>query len=269
MLIIMSVPGQKRGTCGHVMALLDSHRKCARCRDKGVGDDPCVKKMDFDICKAFMPAQINQLSTLTYQSRKEREQKKSTTDSPASATPTHVDPSEVTLLGQVHKESASAESPASKKKKRADESPKTSSRKKSSKSRSDDIKELHDKWAECFARLEAMLVSKTFAVSVEPVKKPSSVVTSDQPIFDPGTSTSGLSSSMPVESTGSVKEVLNKSVTRPVEGPGTGVVIQQNATQPVEAPGAGTATQPVEASGAGPDVLPTGTSDAALQSEND
>ena len=54
-----------------------------------------------------------------------------------------------------------------------------SSRKKSSKSRSHDIKELDNKWAERFARFEAMLVSKTFAVPVEPVKKPSSVVTSD------------------------------------------------------------------------------------------
>ena len=162
-------------------------------------DDPCVKKMDCDICKAFTPAQIKQLSTPTYQSRKEPEQKKTTADSPASVTPTLVDPSEVTLLGRVHRESASVESLASKKKKRADESPKTSSRKKSSKSRSDDIKELDDKWAERLARLEAMLVSKTFAVSVETVKKPSSVVTSDLSSFDPGTSTSGLSSSVTVE----------------------------------------------------------------------
>ena len=49
-LIIMSSPGQKRGSCGHVMALFDNHKKCARCRDKGVGDDPCVKKLDCSIC---------------------------------------------------------------------------------------------------------------------------------------------------------------------------------------------------------------------------
>ena len=47
-----------------------------------------------------------------------------------------------------------------------------------------------------------------------------------------------------------MREAVNKSATRPVEGPGTDVK-QQNATQPVEAPGAGTATQPVEAPGAG------------------
>ena len=51
--------------------------------------------------------------------------------------------------------------------------------------------------------MEAMLLSKTFAVPVEPVKNPPSVVTSDQPFFDPGTSTSGLSSGVTVGGTGS------------------------------------------------------------------
>ena len=36
------------------------------------------------------------------------------------------------------------------------------------------------------------------AVPVEPVKNPPSVITSDQPYFDPGTSTSGLSSGVTV-----------------------------------------------------------------------
>ena len=40
----MASPGQKRGSCGHVMALFDSHLKCACCRDKGIGDDPCVRR---------------------------------------------------------------------------------------------------------------------------------------------------------------------------------------------------------------------------------
>ena len=48
--------GQKRGPCGHVMALFDGHMKCARCRDKGVGDDPGLKK-DCPICNSFTPEQ--------------------------------------------------------------------------------------------------------------------------------------------------------------------------------------------------------------------
>ena len=46
----MASPGQRRGSCGHVMAGFDLHKKCARCRDKKVGDDPCVKGQDCDLC---------------------------------------------------------------------------------------------------------------------------------------------------------------------------------------------------------------------------
>ena len=82
------------------MALFENHKKCAHCREKGVGDDPCVKKQDCQICKEFMPSQIIQLATPTYKARKERgEQKKS--EASSDATPTLVDPSEVTLLGGV------------------------------------------------------------------------------------------------------------------------------------------------------------------------
>ena len=48
------------------MAGFDNHRKCACCRDKGVGDNACVKKQECKICQAFTPAQLKQLSTLTY-----------------------------------------------------------------------------------------------------------------------------------------------------------------------------------------------------------
>ena len=122
-LIIMSSPGQKRGSCGHVMALFDNHKKCARCREKGVGDDPCVKKQDCQICKAFTPFQIIQLATPTYKARKERgEQKKS--EASSDSTPTLVDPSDVTLLGQVSTDKpSSVESTPKQKKKRSDGSP--------------------------------------------------------------------------------------------------------------------------------------------------
>ena len=80
----MSSPGQRRGSCGHAMAGFDSHSKCACCRDKGLGDDPCVQKKECDICRGFTPEQILQLSTLTYRDRKD---KKATT---TSSTPTLV-----------------------------------------------------------------------------------------------------------------------------------------------------------------------------------
>ena len=77
----------------------------------------------------------------------------------------------------------------------------------------------------------------------------------------------GTGSSL-AQTTGEVAVVsvaASKSATRPVEGPGTGVL----AAKPVETPGAGKVTQPVEASSAGPDVLLAGTGDAALQSDSD
>ena len=128
-LIIMSSPGQKQGSCGHVMALFDNHKKCTRCREKGVGDDPCVKKQDCQICKPFTPSQIIQLATPTYKARKERgEQKKS--EASSDATPTLVDPSEVTLLGRVSTdEPSSVESTPKQKKKHSDGSPRSSKRK--------------------------------------------------------------------------------------------------------------------------------------------
>ena len=47
----------------------------------------------------------------------------------------------------------------------------------SSRTSSEDLKNLDNEWAEGFARLEAMLLSKSFAVPVEPVVKPAEVIT--------------------------------------------------------------------------------------------
>ena len=104
------------------------------------------------------------------------------------------------------------------------------------------------------------------------------------PFFDPGTSTSGLSSGVTIggaspslaQNTGEaafVSEAGSKSATHPVGGPSTQVVrrgdeIQQNPTQLVEAPGAGMTTQPFEAPGAGPEVLLSGTG-SAVQSDSE
>ena len=168
LLIIMSSPGQKRGSCGHIMALFDNHKKCVRCHEKGVGGDPCVKKQDCQICKVLTPSQILQLATPTYKARKERgEQKKS--EASSDATPTLVDPSDVTLLGRVSTDKPSSVESTPKQKKRSDGSPRPSKRKHSSKPTSDDLKSLDDKWSERFSRLEAMLLNQSFAVPVRPV----------------------------------------------------------------------------------------------------
>ena len=177
----MSSPGQRRGSCGHAMAGFDTHSKCARCRDKGLGDDPYVLKKECVICKGFTPEQSLQLATPTYRDRKD---KKTTSKATTSSTPTLVDPAHVSVLGKVEKVKAVQTTP-SKKMKRS-ESPKPSaSKKRSSSSRptSEDVQHLDDKWGERFSRLEAMLLAKAFTVPVEPVVKPASDVTPSEKPF--------------------------------------------------------------------------------------
>ena len=146
------------------MAIFDGHLKCARCHDKGVGEDNCVLKKDCPICKSFTPEQIQQLSTPTYREWKNKD-KKLVSSSP---TPTLVDPSHVSVLGKVEGEKASVKpetTPAAKKKKRSDSSKPSprSSKKPSTSNRpsSEDLKNLDYKWAERFARLETTLLSKS------------------------------------------------------------------------------------------------------------
>ena len=41
---IMAYLRQKHGSCEHLIAMFDLHGKCAKCRSKGLGSDPCVLK---------------------------------------------------------------------------------------------------------------------------------------------------------------------------------------------------------------------------------
>ena len=93
----MASPGQRRGTCGHAMALFDSHTNCVRCREKGVGTDPCVEKKPCKICDGFTSEQ-KQLATPTYRARKNTRRRQAL--SPPPPTPL-VDQASVTVLGQV------------------------------------------------------------------------------------------------------------------------------------------------------------------------
>ena len=68
-------PGESRGTCGHAMAVFDSHTKCTRCREKGIGTDPCVEKKSCKICDGFTSGQ-KQLATPTCRVRKEHQTSK-------------------------------------------------------------------------------------------------------------------------------------------------------------------------------------------------
>ena len=64
--------GQRRGSCRHAMANFDLHDKCARCREKSIGEDDCVLKKPCIICKGFSESQREMLVTPTYRIRKDK-----------------------------------------------------------------------------------------------------------------------------------------------------------------------------------------------------
>ena len=56
--------GQKKGECGHIMASLDSHANCVRCRECNLASAPCA------VCLAMTPEQ--QEAALLAHSRRQR-----------------------------------------------------------------------------------------------------------------------------------------------------------------------------------------------------
>ena len=227
----MASPGQRRGTCGHAMVLFDTHTKCARC-DKGLGQDACVEKKDCTICNNFTAEQKLQLATPTYKARREKELQKKT------ASPSLVDPSTVTVVGKV--ESAKSDSSdrgesLTKKKNTSHKSPKKTSKPPKVPDFQADLKTLDDKWSERLTRLEALLLSKSFQLLVEPVQS-SNVVVSEKPFIPPAQQSTSQSPATGL--TGKKK----KTATQPVEAPS----VKKLATQPVEAPGAGTEFLPTD-----------------------
>ena len=134
----MASPGQRKGACGHIMALFDQHLRCARCRDKGLGDDASVKKLPCNFCELLTPEQVLQLSTPTYKLRKEKKQERESL----------VDPSAVTVLSPVDQEKSVGAS--SSLNTLEDLSLPHPSFKK-------DLQELDEKWSLRMARLEALI----------------------------------------------------------------------------------------------------------------
>ena len=126
-------------------------------------------------------------------------------------------------------------------------------------------------------------------------KTPPSVVSSDLPFFDPGTSTRGLSTGVTVGGTvsslvqttgeaalrvhqpeaifdpGATTSSLAREYTCPSldQAPGEAVGEMQTATQPLEAPGAGTVTKPLQAPGSVPDDQPSGERHISPSSESE
>ena len=155
----MSSPGQKRGSCGHAMAIFDGHAFCARCREKGKGEEPCVKdkdSVDCSLCNSFTPEQRAQISTPSYKIKKEkREAKHADICQP---TDELIDPSSVSVIGVVGGPSTD-KSPAPPEKKTKKDKPSVKPKKSAtatlSSATDDKFTALEDKWSDRFNRLEA------------------------------------------------------------------------------------------------------------------
>ena len=195
----MSSPGQKRGSCGHAMAIFDGHAFCARCREKGKGEEPCIKDkdtVDCSLCNSLTPEQRAQISTPSYKIKKEKREAKRAESSQASEE--LVDPTSVSVIGVVSGPSVDKSPPPPEKKAKREKLP-TKPKKSSSATLSSSTEEkftaLEDKWVERFNRLEALLLAKsmepTFSsdVRVAPSHSPPATVTQDsEPFFQPANS---------------------------------------------------------------------------------
>ena len=152
----MASPGQRKGACGHIMASFDQHSRCACCRDKGHGDDACVKKLPFKFCELLTPEQVVQLSSPTYKLRKDRKQERESL----------VDPSSVTVLSSVDQNKTVGASSSVVKPPEDLSLPQPSFKQ--------ELKDLDDKWSLRMARLEALITmgQRPQNVSFSPVKAP-------------------------------------------------------------------------------------------------
>ena len=183
--------GQRGGACGHVMAAFDLHERCARCREKKIGEDPCVKGKSCSLCDNFSDSQRETISTPSYRIRKDRK------------AGLLVSPKEVTVISSVEDLSSanvpvdnssahpsaqvapdlqpsaqvSAQAPAASPASTSDTFYVTSGQ----------FSALSDKMAEQFARFEALLSrGNIFTAPKMPVNPmPSHQITSDTPFLDP------------------------------------------------------------------------------------
>ena len=170
-----SLKGQRRGTCEHAMAAFDLHEKCARCREKKVGEDLCVEGQICVICEGFSDSQHEMLSTPSYKIRKDKR------------TGTLVSSKDVTVISSIDLEEQASSHATAHPPVQAP-APSTSSQPVSSAQ----FEEINDKWAEHFARFEALLSrGNVFSTPKSSAPVSSHPVLSDQPFLNPSARPTG------------------------------------------------------------------------------
>ena len=114
----MASPGQKWVAFGYLMAGFDKHAHCQRCRDKSKGSDSFVNNETCPHCNILPTEQKLQLSTPSYQKKKEKcEQKSDKSDKPTRSKKTEddssprVDPSYISFIGVASADKKAVKSP--------------------------------------------------------------------------------------------------------------------------------------------------------------
>ena len=143
------------------MASFDTRVRCARCREKGSGSDPCVQgKDDCAACLLLTPEQRKQLATPAYKLCKQKKSSKSDV---------LIDPSQVSVVGPVNLKQSVASVASSPSNVSVDDSFKK------------ELSDLKDEWSTRFARIEALLTMGSNPISAQPV----SAVGNIAPVFSP------------------------------------------------------------------------------------
>ena len=143
------------------MASFDTHVRCAHCRERGSGSDPCVQGKDnCAACLMLTPEQQKQLATPTYKLRKEKKFSKSDV---------LIDPSQVSVVGPVDLNQSVASVASSPSNVSVEDSFKK------------EIFDLKDEWSTRFAHIEALLTMGSNPNSAQPV----SAVGNIAPVFSP------------------------------------------------------------------------------------
>ena len=176
--------GQRKGSCGHIMAAFDLHEKCARCRDKRIVEDNCVLDKPCPICDGFSDAQRELLATPSYRIRKDKK------------AGLLVSPKEVTVISSVDTE-PTFQSPSGPSAQPPAHSPtmasSSSTVQPSGFVTSEQFIAMSDKWTEQFARMEALLshgnIFSTPVSAVKPVD--SQQLISETPFLAPATRPTG------------------------------------------------------------------------------
>ena len=140
------------------MASFDLHDKCARYRDKHIGDDMCVADKPRTICNNFTEAQKDMLSTPTCRMHKEKK------------TGVLVSPEDVTVIASVEDKEPTFQSPPPLSLPASAYAHQGSS---TSFVTASQLKEISDQWGEQFTRFEALLsrgnVFSTPKAEVKPI----------------------------------------------------------------------------------------------------